>query len=148
MGKQLPYTGIAFLNFCLMWALAVLAFQVPFTGSALTFAVAGFLYVPTATGLVVSAFMSSQFAAVFATAVLTILPAIQFSGLINPTSSLEGGAAFVSKIYPTTHFVTIARGTFSNGLGFAELAGSLMPVLIAIPVLIGVSALLLRKQEK
>ncbi|WP_423207009.1 ABC transporter ATP-binding protein/permease [Paracoccus yeei] len=149
LGKQLPYTAIAFLNFILMWAVAVFAFQVPFTGSALAFTLAALLYVTTATamGLVVSAFMRSQLAAIFATAILTILPAIQFSGLINPTSSLDGGAAFVSAIYPTTHFVTIARGAFSKGMGLADLGGSLLPILIAIPVLIGAGALLMRKQE-
>ena len=87
-------------------------------------------------------------AALFGTALLTILPAVQFSGLIDPVSTLEGVGALIGQIYPTTHFVTIARGTFSKGLGFMDLRASFVPLLIAVPVLIGLGAALLRKQER
>ena len=83
----------------------------------------------------------------FGTAVLTLLPATLFSGLIDPVSSLEGGGALIGRIYPATHFLTITRGTFSKALGFADLYGSFIPLLIAIPVLLGLSAALLKKQE-
>ncbi|MGE4327892.1 MAG: ribosome-associated ATPase/putative transporter RbbA [Pseudodonghicola sp.] len=150
MGKQLPYTAIATLNFFLMMALAVFAFRVPFTGSFLTYVLSGFLYVSAATalGLVISAFMKSQLAAVFATAMGTLLPAVQFSGMINPVSSLEGLGAVISRIYPTTYFMTISRGAFSKGLGFADLAASIWPLALTIPVLLGIGAMLMRKQEK
>jgi ribosome-dependent ATPase len=123
---------------------------VPFTGSVLVYAVAGFLYVAatTAMGLVISAFMSSQIAAVFATTMLTMLPAVQYSGLIDPVSSLEGFGALISRIYPTTYFTTISRGVFSKALGFHELTGSLLPLAIAVPVLVGLGSLLLKKQER
>ena len=92
--------------------------------------------------------MKSQLAAVFATALGTMLPVVQFSGMINPVSSMEGIGALIAKVYPTAHFMTISRGAFSKGLGFAELSGTLVPLLLAVPVLIGVGALLMRKQEK
>jgi ribosome-dependent ATPase len=79
--------------------------------------------------------------------VLTILPATQFSGMMDPVSSLEGAGALIGRIYPTTHFLTISHGTFSKGLGFADLYHSFLPLLIAIPVLIGSSVALLKKQE-
>jgi len=99
-------------------------------------------------GLLISTFMKSQIAAIFGTAVLTILPATQFSGMIDPVSSLEGGGALFGKIYPTTYFLIIARGTFSKALGFTDLQGSFIPLLIAAPVLILLCAALLRKQER
>ncbi|MFT4011789.1 MAG: ribosome-associated ATPase/putative transporter RbbA [Paracoccus sp. (in: a-proteobacteria)] len=150
LGKQLPYTAIAVLNFVLMTAVAIFAFKVPFTGSFIAYFVAGVLYVSSATamGLVISAFMKSQLAAVFATALGTILPAVQFSGMTNPVSSLDGVAAFISSIYPTTHFMTISRGAFSKGLGLAELSGAIWPLVIAVPVLIGIGAFLMPRQEK
>ncbi|HVY55424.1 MAG TPA: hypothetical protein VHC46_06675, partial [Thermodesulfobacteriota bacterium] len=83
----------------------------------------------------------------FGTAVLTLLPATLISGLIDPVSSLEGGGALIGRIYPTTHFLTITRGTFSKALGFTDLYGSFIPLLIAIPVLLALSAALLKKQE-
>ena len=102
----------------------------------------------TALGLLASTFLRSQVAATFGTAVITILPAVQFSGVINPVSSLEGIGALIGHIYPTAHYVTIARGTFSKSLGFADLQPSFLPLLIAGPLLIAVSAMLLRKQER
>jgi ribosome-dependent ATPase len=102
----------------------------------------------TAIGLLISTFMRSQIAALFGTAVLTILPATQFSGMLDPVSSLEGAGALIGAVYPTTHFLTIARGTFSKGLHFADLQATFVPLLIAVPVLIGLGAVLLKKQER
>lgn len=67
--------------------------------------------------------------------------------MIDPVSSLEGVGALIGKVYPTTHFLTIARGTFSKGLGFGELHASFVPLLLAVPILIGLGAALLKKQE-
>jgi len=149
LGKQLPYIALAMLNFLLLAALAVYAIGVPLKGTFLALSLAAFLYViaATAVGLVISTFTRSQSAALFGTAVLTILPANQFSGMLYPVSSLEGVAALIGKAYPTTHFLTISRGVFSKGLGFADLQSSFIPLLLAAPLLIGLSALLLRKQE-
>ena len=55
-------------------------------------------------GLVISAFMRSQIAAIFATALLTLDPGHQYSGLDDPVSSLEGAGAFIGEIYPDRAF--------------------------------------------
>ncbi len=101
-------------------------FQGPVHRSFPTYALAALLYVTIATGmgLVLSTFMNSQIAAIFGTALLTLIPAVQYSGIIDPVSSLQGAGAFIGKIYPATYFVTISRGVFSKALGFADLAGS------------------------
>jgi ribosome-dependent ATPase len=91
--------------------------------------------------------MPSQISAIFGTAVLTILPALSFSGLFDPVSSLTGLSAWISRIYPTTHFLTITQGTFLKGLGFGQLAAAFVPLALAIPVLLGLSVLCLRPQE-
>lgn len=148
LGKQLPYIALAFLNFLMLTAFAVFIFRVPFTGSFLTYATAALLYViiTTGMGLVISTFINSQIAAIFGTALLTLIPAVQYSGIIDPVSSLQGAGAFIGKIYPTTYFVTISRGTFSKALDFTDLAGSFLPLLIAIPVLTVLGIVLLKKQ--
>ncbi len=150
LGKQLPYIALGMCNFFLVCALAVSVFGVPLKGSFLLLTVAALLYVTAATGLglLISAFTRSQIAAIFATSIATIIPAKQFSGMIDPVSSLEGGARFVGEIFPATHFVTICRGTFSKALGFADLGPSLLPLALAIPVIVALSVLLLKKQER
>jgi ribosome-dependent ATPase len=149
LGKQLPYVALGMLNFLLLTALAVTVFGVPLTGSLVALAAGALLYVgcATAMGLLISSFMRSQIAAIFGTVVLTIVPATQFSGMTDPVSSLHGAGALVGQVYPTTHFMTISRGAFSKELGFADLYRSFIPLLIALPVLLGLSAALLRKQE-
>ncbi len=149
LGKQVPYVVLALLNFLLLSALAIFLFRVPFTGSFYTLILAALLYViaATALGLVISTFMRSQIAALFGTTLLTLLPAVQFSGMLDPVSSLEGAGALIGQVYPTTHFLTIVRGTFSKGLGFADLHASFVPLLLAVPILIGLGAVLLKKQE-
>jgi ribosome-dependent ATPase len=150
LGKQLPYVGLAFLNFLLLAAMAVFLFDVPVKGSFATLAGGALLYVMSATalGLVMSTFVRSQVAALFGTAVLTLLPAVQFSGMIDPVPSLEGAGALIGRIYPTTHFLTIARGTFSKALDFSDLRASFIPLLVAVPLLVGLATALLGKQER
>jgi ribosome-dependent ATPase len=150
LGKQIPYIALAFANFLLLTAMAIGLFGVPLTGSFATLAGAALIYVisSTAFGLLISSFVRSQVAALFGTALLTMLPAIEFSGLINPVSSLEGLGALIGRVWPTTHFVTIARGTFSKGLDFSDLTGSFLPLVIAAPVLVGLAVVLVRKQER
>jgi ribosome-dependent ATPase len=149
LGKQLPYVALGMLNFLLLTALAVTVFGVPLTGSVAALAAGALLYLgcATAMGLLISTFVRSQIAAIFGTAVLTILPATQFSGMTDPVSSLQGVSALVGQVYPTTHFMTISRGAFSKELGFADLYQSFIPLLLALPVLLGLSVALLRKQE-
>ncbi len=150
LGKQLPYVVLGIANFLLLVAFATLVFRVPFTGSFLTYAAAAVLYVIIATsiGIFMSTFMSSQIAAIFGTALLTLIPATQYSGMTDPVSSLKGAGALIGQIYPATHFMTISRGTFSKALDFWGLAGSFVPLLIAIPILVVAGAVLLKKQER
>ncbi|MFS0849223.1 ribosome-associated ATPase/putative transporter RbbA [Novosphingobium panipatense] len=149
LGKQLPYVVLAMSNYVLLVFLAVAIFRVPITGNILAMTLGAFLYTLSATaiGLLFSIFMRSQIAALFATAIGTILPAVQFSGLINPVSSLEGVGAVVGTIFPASHFVTICRGVFSKGLGFGDLVQPLLALTIAFPVILAACVLLLKKQE-
>jgi ABC-type multidrug transport system, permease component len=150
LGKLIPYIALAILNFFVLVAAAVFIFRVSITGSFITLTLGAFLYVITTTslGMVISTFMRSQIAALFCTAILTMVPAVEFSGLLNPISSMEGIGRVIGEIFPTAPFVTISRGTFSKGLGFVDLQASFVPLLIAIPVLIGLGTILLRKQER
>ncbi|EDP8645270.1 ribosome-associated ATPase/putative transporter RbbA [Salmonella bongori] len=149
LGKQLPYIVLGMLNFFLLCALSVFVFGVPHKGSFLTLTLAALLYITIATGmgLLISTFMKSQIAAIFGTAIITLIPATQFSGMIDPVASLEGPGRWIGEIYPTSHFLTIARGTFSKALDLMDLWALFVPLMIAIPVVIGLSVLLLKKQE-
>ena len=150
LGKQVPYIGLAMINFCAMFLMALFVFQVPLKGSFLTLLVGALLYVTTTTswGMLISAFAGTQIAAMFGTIILTVLPATQFSGMLVPVSALTGMAQLMGRGFPMTYFVPISVGTFTKGLGMEDLWPDLMALAIFIPVLTGMSLLLLRKQER
>ena len=149
VGKQLPYVGLAMVNFLLMCAAAITVFGVPITGSFWTLALAACVYaiVATGIGLVASAITNSQSAAMFIALVVTLVPSVQFSGLLHPVTSLEGAGRWIGEVFPATYMLIISRGVFSKGLGLHDLLGTLVPLLIAVPVVMGAAVLLLKKQE-
>ncbi|MFT3717261.1 ribosome-associated ATPase/putative transporter RbbA [Pseudorhodoferax sp.] len=150
LGKQLPYVGLAMLNFLLMAGMAVTLFGVPLTGSFATLSLAALLYAFAATGmgLLASAVTKSQIAALFFAMVGTLMPATQFGGMIDPVSSLQGAARVIGEVYPASHMFTVSRGVFNKALGWHELAGSLWPLALSVPVILGMAIALLRKQER
>ena len=149
LGKQIPYMAIAMVNFALMCLMAIFLFSVPLKGSFVTLLVGALLYVTATTGIgmLISAFCRTQIAALFGAAILTILPAITFSGMLVPVSSLTGAAAIMGRGFPMTYFLKISVGTFTKSLGFGDLYGSLLAVAAFIPILTLISVLFLRKQE-
>jgi ribosome-dependent ATPase len=149
LGKQLPYAAVALIQFAALTALAVLLFQVPIKGSILTLVLGGIIYVLASTGfgLLVSVFAATQTAAIFAAAIITILPAVQFSGMFVPVSSLTGTAAIASKIFPSTYFQSVSVGTFTKDLGMAALWPAIVSLAVIAMVYFALSVLLLKKQE-
>ncbi|HKN29031.1 MAG TPA: ribosome-associated ATPase/putative transporter RbbA [Roseiarcus sp.] len=149
LGKQIPYIVLAMVNFFLLTGFGIFVFRVPFTGDFWTFALGSLLYVTTATaiGLLISSFMRSQVAAIFATTVVTMIPAVHYSGLIDPVASITGGGRLIGEVFPTSFFITIARGTFSKALGFIDLQSELIPLAIMAPLLIALAGLALKKQD-
>jgi ribosome-dependent ATPase len=150
LGKQVPYIGLAMVNFGLMLLMALFVFDVPIKGSALTLILGTLIYVTTTTayGMLISAFTRTQIAALFGTAILTVLPATMFAGMLVPVSSLTGMAQIMGRLFPMTYFLPISLGTFTKGLGFFDLATKLLALAVFIPVLTMLSLLLLRKQER
>ena len=149
LGKQFPYIAIGMVNFVVLTLLVVFVLQVPLKGSIATLTLGAFLYLAASTGygLLISTLTKSQVAAVFATAILSLLPTIQFSGMIQPVSTLEGAARIMGTLWPTTYYMHLSVGAFTKGLGFRKLVPDLIALAAFIPVFTAVAAALLRKQE-
>ncbi len=150
LGKQLPYVAIGMINFFILTLLALIVFGVPIKGSFLMLTLCTLLYVTATTGIgmVTSTFTSSQVAAVFVTAILTIVPTIQFSGLLQPVSTLKGKAGFVGRIWPASYYMHSSLGAYTKGLGARLMMVDVVFLACCIPVLLAVSVLGLKKQEK
>ncbi|WP_280142112.1 ABC transporter permease [Nitrosomonas aestuarii] len=150
LGKQLPYIAIAMLNFGLLTFMAIVVFQVPLKGSALALTFGALLYVTATTGLglLMSGFTSSQVAAVFATMIVAMMPTMQFSGMFQPVSTLDGGAKFIGSLWPATYYMHISVGAFTKGLAFRDLWSDFIALAAFIPAFTFLSALALKKQDR
>src|SRR5262249_10343443 len=118
LGKQLPYVVIGVINFFILAAMSLVVFGVPIKGSflMLLLCTVGYVMSTTGIGMVLSTFTSSQVAAVFVTAILAITPTIQFSGLLQPVSTLEGGARTFGSIWPASYYMHSSLGAYTKGL--------------------------------
>lgn len=150
VGKQLPYILIGFVNFVGMALLTVFVLGVPLKGAVLPLMVGALLYVTAATGfgLLMSAITRTQVAAVFVTAIIAMVPTSQFSGMMQPISTLEGSAQVIGSLWPTGYFVHLSVGSFTKGLGFEELSSDLVALLIYAPLFTIAAAFFLQKQER
>jgi len=149
LGKQIPYVVVSLLNLALLVAINRWLFDVPLKGSGVALAVGGVLYVlaTTSFGLLVSTVTKTQIAAILGTMILTTLPTIQFSGLITPRSSLDGGSAWMGVLFPAGYFLDIAVGTFTKALNLRDLWLQCLALLGFFLAFTGLSLLLLKKQE-
>lgn len=150
VGKQLPYIFTSFVSYLLLVAICVWLFKVPVEGSFFTLSLTALLFVIFATGfgLLSSVFTNSQIAAMLLSTIGTILPAVQFAGLITPVSALEGFGRVIGELHPVSHFLLISRGVFSKGLDFNGVSFAIVPILISIPLIMFLTTILLKKQER
>ncbi|WP_373651328.1 ribosome-associated ATPase/putative transporter RbbA [Schlesneria sp. DSM 10557] len=150
LGKQLPYVAISIVNYVILILMSIFIFDVPIKGSfiGLTLCALAYVIVTTGIGMLISTFTSSQVAAVFITAILTIIPTIQFSGMLQPVSTLEGSAKMLGTIWPTTYYMHASVGAFTKGLGLGSLLLDLVVLLAFVPVLLSICVAALPGQEK
>ena len=149
LGKQVPYLVIGLISFATLIVLALFVFVVPVTGSWLALIVGAVVYLGAATafGLVVSTLTRTQVAAVFATAIIALIPTSQFSGLLVPVSSLSGAGRALGLAFPASWFQQISMGTFNKALGFSDLWVNHLMLAAFVLVFITAASLILRKQE-
>jgi ribosome-dependent ATPase len=137
------------VSFLSLFILITVFFRVPVSGNIAALVLGALLFATAATslGLVISAFVSSQLAAIFASAIIVMIPSLNFSGMLYPVSTLEGGARVVGHIFPALYFQKITSGVFNKGLGFADLYPNYLWLVLFCLAFWLLAALLLRKQE-
>ena len=149
LGKQMPYVLFSIASSLMLIAMAVTIFDVPVKGSVPVLLTALVLYSMCSTGfgLLASSVTRSQIAVIFMTMLGTMLPAVQFCGMIDPVTSQEGAGRIIGMIYPTTYMLLISRGIFNKGLYFSDLHGQFFILVAEIAVICGIGIMLQKKQE-
>lgn len=150
VGKQIPYIVIGFANFLLLAWMTIVLFGVPLKGNPVPLAIGALFYVwaTTSYGLLIATLTSSQVAATFATAIASVVPTIQFSGLLQPVSTLEPGARVIGSLWPSSYFLHLNVGAFTKGLGWEALLPDILALACFGPALTMLAAVLLRGQDK
>lgn len=150
LGKQMPYVLFSIFSSLILVTMAVSIFDVPVKGSVAVLILSLILYslCSTGIGLLASSVTRSQIAVIFMTMLGTMLPAVQFCGMIDPVNSQEGAGRLIGTLYPASYMLLISRGVFNKALGFADLPTELLALLITVPVVIGGGVMFLKKQEK
>ncbi len=149
MGKQFPYVVVGMLTFVLLLLMAFFVFHVPVKGSFGVLALGTLLYVFSTCGFgqLVSTFTRTQVAAVFATTVLSVIPTVNFSGLLVPVSSLTGQGRLIGLAFPAAWFQPISVGAFTKALGYSDLWFNMLVLAVFAVGFLIAAHILLRKQE-
>jgi ribosome-dependent ATPase len=149
LGKQLPYVGLSMLTYLALVLLAVFVLGVPLKGSFLALSIGALLYLfaVTALGLLISAFVRSQVAAIFGTGILCLIPTVNFSGLLYPVSTLDGASYWVGVYFPATWFQLISLGCFTKGLGIGSFQQAYLALLGFGLAYLAAARLFIGKQE-
>jgi ribosome-dependent ATPase len=149
IGNQLPYVLLGFLSYLSLVFLCVFALGVPVKGSFWAMSLGALLFIMCATGLglLISTFVKSQVAALFGSAIICLIPSINFSGLLYPVSTLTGSGLLVGLGFPSSWFQLISLGAFTKALGFASFTSMYLALTTFAVVYLLLACLLLKKQE-
>jgi ribosome-dependent ATPase len=137
------------VNFAFLFLMAIFIFAVPIKGPFLTLLIGTIVYVIATTGFgqLISSFTRTQVAAVFATAILSIVPAVNFSGIFAPVSSLSGGAKVLGLTFPSAWYQPVTVGVFAKALGMLDLWPNVAAITIIALTFFILSLIFLNKQE-
>lgn len=123
VGKLLPWTLIAFADVVLIISLGMGVFGVPLRGAWLALALGSVLFVfaSLGMGLLISAVAPSAETANIMALMIAFLPSFLLSGFAFPLEQIPAILQWISYAFPARFMVTISRGVFLKGSGFAEL---------------------------
>ena len=149
LGKQLPYIAVGMVNFLALLLMMIFWFGVPVKGSFVALVCGTLLMVgaSTAMGLLISAFVRSQLAAIFVTAIASMIPTIDYSGFLYPLSTMSGSSYVFGKIFPASWYLNVSVGTFTKGLTVSDLQQEYAALAAFMLAALAAACLLLKKQE-
>jgi len=147
LGKAIPFIGLGYINVAVVILVGTYWFDVPIRGSLpLLLGLSGlFILTCLGMGLVVSAISNTQQQASMA-GQFVILPNMFFSGFMFPIASMPPLVQKLTYIIPLRYYITIARGIFLKGAGWAELKDEAAILLVYGVIILSLATVFFRKQ--
>jgi ABC-2 type transport system permease protein len=141
LGKLLPYLVLGLVEFQLVLAFGVTAFDLPIRGSGpLLFAV-GLLFLigMLGQGLLISVLARNQLVATQAGALSALLPSLLLSGMVFPLENMPLPLQALSRIVPARYMLHALRGILLKGIGLGVVWPDLVALALFAAVVIGLS---------
>ncbi len=138
LGKLLPYLVLGLLEFELVVAFGMTAFDLPLRGSGATLTLLGltFLVGMLGQGLLVSVVTKNQTVATQAGVMSSLLPSLLLSGMIFPIENMPRVLQALSRVVPARYLVHGLRGVLLKGNGLAVLWPDLLAqVIFAVAII-------------
>jgi len=150
VGKLLPWTLIAFLDVALITGLGRTLFDVPLRGDfwALTVGAALFVFASLGMGLLISAIAPSLDTANIMAMLIAFLPSFLLSGFAFALDQIPVFLQWISYAFPARYMVTISRGVFLKGAGFAELWPEMVSLVVYALVMLVISSVLYGRRSR
>jgi ABC-2 type transport system permease protein len=148
LGKLIPYGVLAFVEMLTIFVVGIGWFRVPFKGDVTLLLVASLIYVLGAVGigLLVSTVTNSQVAASLAALVLTMMPALIFSGFFYPIFNMPSVMQGFTHLFPARYFVVIARSIGLKGVELETLWPQMGLMLAYVLVVFTLASLRFKKK--
>lgn len=139
LSKATPYFVLSVTNIVTILLLAVFLMDVPIRGSLFWLAVVSalFVLVALALGLMISALVSSQMAALLLSGIGLMMPTLIFSGLIFPIESMPAVLRWIPDFIPARWYISAVRKIMIEGVGvdcFAKELGIIVLMAVALTV--------------
>ena len=141
VGKLLPYLVLGLLEFQLVLAFGVTAFDLPIRGSGPILSIAGVLFLVgmLGQGLFISVVTRNQLVATQAGALSALLPSLLLSGMVFPLENMPLPLQALSRIIPARYLLHALRGILLKGNGLAEVWPDLVALTIFAVAIVGLS---------
>ncbi len=122
IGKLTPWIIMAFVDLVVIAIVGLTLFHIPLRGDLLVLALGATLFVASCLGigLIVSAVAPSLDTANMTAFLVAFLPAFLFSGFAFALDQIPPVLDWLSHAFPARYMVTISRGVFLKGSGWAE----------------------------
>ncbi len=147
IGKAIPYIGLGYLNAAIVMLVGTFWFDIEIRGSIplLLFMTGLFILTSLGLGLMVSAVSNTQQQASMG-GQFVILPSMFFSGFMFPISSMPQMVQNLTYLIPLRYYITVIRGIFLKGAGWAELKDEAAILAAFGVVILTVASITFRKQ--
>lgn len=150
LGKLLPVVAICMINAMLLWLIVTFYFGVPFRGSVIQFPLVMLLYIlaTVGLGLLVSATVRTQQAAIIITTITALIIAMQFSGFFAPLDTAEPANRFLARLSPAGYFLPVVRGMYLKGMDMSSYAPELAALALYALVVLALAHALFHKRTR